>query len=265
MMTKALTLLELNYMVNEVFEQSFTRSYWLSAEVSEVRENRGHCYMEFVQKDEFSNSLVAKARGMVWKDKWQMLRPYFERTTGQPLTAGMTLLVQVKLTFHPLYGYALNVVDIDPTYTLGDIARRRQEIIQKLRDEGIDQMNKELEMPRLLQRVAVISSATAAGYGDFCNQLNANDKGLVFYTRLFPAMMQGDGVESSVIAALDAIMSLGRPARVQLFCMIDRGHAELPIKATYVGKIIPTSLSEIVSVRLEETDGETNISILEKS
>lgn len=206
MMTKALTLLELNYMVNEVFEQSFTRSYWLSAEVSEVRENRSHCYMEFVQKDEFSNSLVAKARGMVWKDKWQMLRPYFERTTGQPLTAGMTLLVQVKLTFHPLYGYALNVVDIDPTYTLGDIARRRQEIIQKLRDEGIDQMNKELEMPRLLQRVAVISSATAAGYGDFCNQLNANDKGLVFYTRLFPALMQGDGVESSVIAALDAIM-----------------------------------------------------------
>lgn len=205
-MTKALTLLELNDMVSAVFEQSFTHAYWVSAEVSEVRESRGHCYMEFVQKDEFSNSLVAKARATVWKSKWMILRPYFENTTGQPLAAGMMLLVKVKLLFHPLYGYSLNVEDIDPTFTLGDIAKRRKEIIRKLKEEGIDQMNKGLELPRLLQRVAVISSDTAAGYGDFCNQLNANEKGLVFYTRLFPAVMQGDGVEASVIAALDAIM-----------------------------------------------------------
>ena len=119
----------------------------------------------------------------------------------------MMLLVQVKLSFHSLYGYSLYVNDIDPTYTLGDIARRRREIIQKLKDEGIDQMNKELALPRLLQRIAVISSATAAGYGDFCDQLKSNDKGLVFYTRLFPAVMQGDSVEASVIQALDAVMS----------------------------------------------------------
>lgn len=206
-MAEALTLLELNNMVSEVIDSSFTHSYWLSAEVSEVRENRGHCYLEFVQKDEFSNSLIAKARGVVWHNKWMLLRPCFEQTTGQPLSAGMMLLVQVKLSFHSLYGYTLIVNDIDPTYTLGDIAKRRREIISKLKEEGIDQMNKELELPRLLQRIAVISSATAAGYGDFCDQLNANEKGLVFYTRLFPALMQGDGVESSVIAALDAVMN----------------------------------------------------------
>ena len=206
-MAEALTLLELNNMVSEVIDSSFTHSYWLSAEVSEVRENRGHCYLEFVQKDEFSNSLIAKARGVVWHNKWMLLRPCFEQTTGQPLSAGMMLLVQVKLSFHSLYGYTLTVNDIDPIYTLGDIAKRRREIISKLKEEGIDQMNKELELPRLLQRIAVISSATAAGYGDFCDQLNANEKGLVFYTRLFPALMQGDGVESSVIAALDAVMN----------------------------------------------------------
>ena len=125
-MAEALTLLELNNMVSEVIDSSFTHSYWLSAEVSEVRENRGHCYLEFVQKDEFSNSLIAKARGVVWHNKWMLLRPCFEQTTGQPLSAGMMLLVQVKLSFHSLYGYTLTVNDIDPTYTLGDIAKRRR-------------------------------------------------------------------------------------------------------------------------------------------
>ena len=206
-MSRTLTLEELNTMVSDVIEQSFTHSYWVTTEVSEVRENRGHCYMEFVQKDENGVSLVAKARGTVWKNRWMYLRRHFEQTTGQPLVAGLYLLVQVYPSFHPLYGYSLNVTDIDPTFTLGNIAKRRQEILRKLQEEGIDQMNKELPLPRLLQRVAVISSATAAGYGDFCNQLNNNSKGLVFYTRLFPALMQGDGVEESVIAALDTIMA----------------------------------------------------------
>ena len=206
-MPRTLTLEELNTMVSDVIEQSFTHSYWVTTEVSEVRENRGHCYMEFVQKDENGVSLVAKARGTVWKNRWMYLRRHFEQTTGQPLVAGLYLLVQVYPSFHPLYGYSLNVTDIDPTFTLGNIAKRRQEILRKLQEEGIDQMNKELPLPRLLQRVAVISSATAAGYGDFCNQLNNNSKGLVFYTRLFPALMQGDGVEESVIAALDTIMA----------------------------------------------------------
>ena len=117
----------------------------------------------------------------------------------------MQVLVQVRPTFHELYGYSLNVLDIDPTYTLGDLARRRKEILRMLHEEGIDQMNKELPLPQLLQRIAVISSVTAAGYGDFKNQLETNDKHLAFYTKLFPATMQGDGVEQSVIQALNAI------------------------------------------------------------
>lgn len=134
-----------------------------------------------------------------------MLKPYFLQTTGLELSSGMQVLVCVQVTFHELYGYSLNVIDIDPTYTLGDIARRRQEIIRMLESEGVLTMNKELPLPAVLQRIAVISSPTAAGYGDFCSQLDGNKKGLLFDVRLFPAIMQGEQVEQSIICALDAI------------------------------------------------------------
>lgn len=200
-----LSLFELNTLIRRTIDLSFTDSYWLQAELSEVREGRGHCYLEFVQKDTRSNGLIAKARGQVWASRWTMLSPYFMHTTGQRLSPGMQVLVQVQVTFHELYGYALNVIDIDPTYTLGDIARRRQEILRTLQAEGVDRMNKELPLPLLLQRIAVISSPTAAGYEDFCNQLQSNRLNLFFQTRLFPATMQGEGVEQSVIGALNAI------------------------------------------------------------
>ena len=161
--------------------------------------------MEFVQKDDNGNGLIAKARAQVWANRWSIIKPMFEHTTGQSLSAGMQVLVKVQVTFHEQYGYSLNVTDIDPTYTLGDIARRRQEILKILREEGVETMNKELPLPRLLQRIAVISSATAAGYSDFCNQLNNNKKGLAFKTELFQATMQGKDVEDSVIAALNRI------------------------------------------------------------
>lgn len=202
-----LTLYELNNLVRSCLENTLPDTYWVRAELSEVRMSRGHCYLEFVQKSDRGDALVAKARGQVWANRWNIVRPYFERTTGRPLSAGMQVLVCVGVTFHELYGYSLNVVDIDPTFTLGDIARRRQEILKQLEQEGVLTMNKELPLPRLLQRVAVISSASAAGYGDFCNQLTGNGRGLYFRTRLFPAIMQGEGVESSVIAALNAIAS----------------------------------------------------------
>ena len=183
------------------------RTFWLQAELSEVRENRGHCFLEFVQKEEQGNGLLAKARGQVWANTWAMLRPYFERTTHQQLTAGMQVLVEVKVTFHEVYGYALNVIDIDPTYTLGDIARRRREILQQLEREGVLTMNKEIPLPRLLQRIAVISSASAAGFQDFERQLADNHHHLAFHTRLFPAVMQGSEVEGSIIRALNAILN----------------------------------------------------------
>ena len=201
----SLSLLELNTLVRRSLEGAMDDTLWLQAELAEVRESRGHCYVEFVQKANDGNNIVARARGQVWANTWNMLRPYFERTTGQRLQAGMQVLMEVRVTFHEVYGYSLNVVDIDPTYTLGDIAKRRQEILRQLEEEGVRNMNKELPLPRLLQRIAVISSASAAGYQDFCNQLEQNAYELAFKTRLFPAIMQGDGVESSIISSLNAI------------------------------------------------------------
>ncbi len=200
-----LTLYELNNLVRSCIEQVIPDTYWVRAELSEVRTSRGHCYLELVQKSQRGDSLIAKSRAQIWAGTWAMLQPYFERTTGQRLSAGMQVLVCVEVTFHELYGYSLNVVDIDPTFTLGDIARRRQEILRQLERDGVLTMNKELPLPRLLQRIAVISSATAAGYGDFTRQLADNPRRLHFHTRLFPAIMQGDGVERSIIGALNEI------------------------------------------------------------
>lgn len=205
-MNNYITLLELGKRVQAVIQYELPETVWLQAELSEVRTAmNGHCYVEFVQKQERGGGLVAKSRGQIWAGRWALLRPYFERTTGQRLSPGMSVLVQVEVTFHPVYGFSLNILDIDPTYTIGDIARRRQEILRQLEAEGVLTMNKELPLPRLLQRIAVISSATAAGYGDFSNQLASAPENLFFHTELFPATMQGDGVERSIISALTAI------------------------------------------------------------
>ena len=201
-----LSLLELNALIRRSVQACFPDSYWVQAELSDVRANSsGHCYLEFVQKDPSGNSLVAKARGIIWSGTYFRLKPYFESETGQAFVSGIKVLVKVSVNFHELYGYSLTVLDIDPIYTLGDMARRRREILSRLQQEGVLTLNKELELPELMQRVAVISSPTAAGYGDFCNQLAHNDFGFVFYTRLFPAVMQGEKVERSVISALDRI------------------------------------------------------------
>lgn len=198
--------MELNALVRRSVQACFPDSYWVQAELSDVRANSsGHCYLEFVQKDPSGNSLVAKARGIIWSGTYFRLKPYFESETGQAFVSGIKVLVKVSVNFHELYGYSLTVLDIDPVYTLGDMARRRREILSRLQQEGVLTLNKELELPELMQRVAVISSPTAAGYGDFCNQLAHNDFGFVFYTRLFPAVMQGEKVERSVISALDRI------------------------------------------------------------
>lgn len=204
----SLSLLELNGLVKRSLEQCLPDEYWIQAELSDVRSNTtGHCYLEFVQKDSRSNTLLAKARGMIWSNVYRLLKSYFEETTGQPFTSGIKVLVKVTVQFHELYGYSLTVLDIDPTYTIGDMARRRREVLLQLEEEGVLTLNKELEIPVLPQRIAVISSATAAGYGDFCHQLQHNSSGYYFYTELFPALMQGNQVEDSVLAALDRINS----------------------------------------------------------
>lgn len=201
-----LTLYSLNNMVRHALSDSLPLQYWVTGELSEVREaSNGHCYIELVQRDEASGELVAKARGTIWSRIYTLLRPYFLEQTGQPFATGLKVLLQVKIVFHELYGYSLDVCDIEPAYTVGDMARRRQLVIKRLTEEGVIDLNKELDFPLLPQRIAVISSSTAAGYGDFCDQLLGNRYGFVFYPHLFPSPMQGSGVEQGIIAALNRI------------------------------------------------------------
>ena len=201
-----LTLQGLNSMVRVAINESMPARYWVTGELSEVRETAaGHCYIELVQRDEHSGELVAKARGTIWARIYTLLRPCFLEETGQPFVAGIKVLLQVTVGFHELYGYALDVCNIDPTYTVGEMARRRLAVIKRLTDEGVIDLNKELPFPVLPQRIAVISSPTAAGYGDFCDQLLGNKYGFVFYPRLFPSPMQGSGVEQGIIDALNRV------------------------------------------------------------
>ena len=205
MSKKSVTLYELNNLIKEVIESELSNEYWVEAELSECRENRGHCYMELIQKDERTATPIAKASAKCWASKWLVIKPYFERTTGQRLSAGMKVLLKVYAQFHEAYGFSWIVTDIDPTYTMGDMARKRQEIIRQLKAEGVFDLQKELSLPLFCQRIAVISSETAAGYGDFCNQLADNPYGFQFRTWLFPAIMQGEGIEKSIIEALNRI------------------------------------------------------------
>lgn len=200
------TLYSLNNMVRQAVSEGLPSRYWVTGELSEVREaSNGHCYIELVQRDEVTQELVAKARGTIWSRIYSLLRPYFLEQTGEPFAAGLKVLLQVSVGFHELYGYTLDVCDIEPAYTVGDMARQRMLVIKRLTDEGVIDLNRELPFPLLPQRVAVISSATAAGYGDFCDQLASNRYGFVFYPHLFQSPMQGSGVEQGVISALDRI------------------------------------------------------------
>ena len=204
-MKKALTLYELNSLVRETIELTLSEEYWVQAEVSEVREVRGHCYMELIEKDEIGNTPVARASAKCWKSTWMLVRPHFERVTGQSLHAGLKVLLKVYPQFHENFGFSWIVTDIDPQYTMGDMARKRMEIINILKEEGVFDLNKELKISSFANRIAVISSANAAGYGDFCNQLENNEYGFYFSTSLFSATMQGENIEKSIIAALNAI------------------------------------------------------------
>ena len=204
-MKNSLTLYELNALVRETLALEMPDEYWVEAELSEAREVRGHCYLELIQKDEHSNTPVAKASAKCWASTWQLAKPHFMRVTGQEIHAGMKVLLKVYAQFHESYGFSWIVTDIDPTYTMGDMARKRMEIIRQLKEEGVFELQKELQLPLFCQHIAVISSANAAGYGDFVNQLENNEYGFRFHTQLFPAVMQGEGVEQSVIGALNKI------------------------------------------------------------
>ena len=203
-------LSEIQEEIRDALQGRFPAARWIVAEISEIKENySGHCYLDLVEKDEKSDKLLAKARATIWSTTYRMLKPYFETTTGYALVAGIKIMVSALVEYHPVYGLSLNIRDIDPGYTLGDVERKRQEILNRLEKEGVLNMNRETLLPAVPQKIAVISSKTAAGYEDFVDQLLNNPFGYKFYLKLFPAAMQGENAESTIIRALEQIFSYG--------------------------------------------------------
>lgn len=200
---KQYTLSELCQAIEQVLQFELGDTYWVRAEIASLTE-RGHCYMELVEKAK-NNTVAAKVRATCWQQVYHLLSAYFATETGQTLSVGMQVLLQVEVSFHSVYGLSLNVVGIDPTFTLGDLARQRQLTIQRLQEDGVMDLQCALTIPSLPRRIAVISAADAAGYGDFCHQLLSNNSGFLFRTQLFPAVMQGDQSPASIIAALEQI------------------------------------------------------------
>lgn len=200
---KQYTLSELCQAIEQVLQFELGDTYWVRAEIASLTE-RGHCYMELVEKAK-NNTVAAKVRATCWQQVYHLLSAYFATETGQTLSVGMQVLLQVEVSFHSVYGLSLNVVGIDPTFTLGDLARQRQLTILRLQEDGVMDLQRALTIPSLPRRIAVISAADAAGYGDFCHQLLSNNSGFLFRTQLFPAVMQGDQSPTSIIAALEQI------------------------------------------------------------
>ncbi len=203
-----LTLSELNGLIRETVENHFQHPYWVIAEISEMKINAsGHCYLELIEKGPDNDLPLAKARATIWAYTFRLLKPYFETTAGRPLTTGIKVLLQVVVSFHEVYGLSLTIKDIDPGFTIGEMALKRKKIIERLRKEGIFDMNRQLPFPLVPQRIAIISSETAAGYQDFVHQLTHNPQGYSFDLVLFPAVMQGKDAEDTLIRALEKIYS----------------------------------------------------------
>ncbi len=203
----AITLREFNNRIKRLLNNPAVCNCWICADLSDVNVRGGHCYLELLEKDERTGATVAKMRGIIWANRFAYLRQKFLQVTGQDLRSGMKVMLEVSVNYHEQYGISLIITDIDPSYTLGDMERLRREILTRLKAEGIIDMNKQLEFPVVPQRIAIVSAAGAAGYGDFMNQLHNNAYGLQFYTCLFPAVMQGKETVASVTAALDRINS----------------------------------------------------------
>ncbi len=200
----AYTLYELNSVIKAEIADSFPGTCWVTAEIADAKYNqRGHCYLDLVEKED--DRTIAQIKATIWAYEYRKLAYKFEAATGETLKAGMKILLLASVGFHEVYGLSLNIRDIDPTYTMGDMARRKREVIERLRKEEIIDLNKRLSLPLVPQRIAVLSSPTAAGYGDFSDQLDNNPQGYRFIHILFPALMQGQGAEKSIISALDGI------------------------------------------------------------
>lgn len=205
-MNEKLTLTELQLIIKDSLYLALPDFYWLVAEISEIKENyAGHCYLELVEKHADDRNVRARARAIIWNTRYRLLKSLFENVTGESLKTGIKILIRVKIDYNEIYGLSLIVSDIDPSYTVGEMAIKRQMILKRLEEEGVITMNKEHEFPFVPRRIAVISSATAAGWSDFSRHLRENHHGYVFYTALFEAVMQGAESERSITEAFDRI------------------------------------------------------------
>ncbi len=256
-----LSLSELNLQIKKTLEEHLSASYWVVAEIGQIQLNQsGHCYLELVQKEE--GKVIAKARATIWAYSYRNISAWFEKITGSNLQAGMRVLTNAKVTFHEVYGLSLNIKDIDPSYTLGEREKARQEVIQKLEADGVMDMNKEIELPIIPQKIAIISSKTAAGYGDFIDQLNNNPYNYIVNYSLFTATMQGNKAPESIMSALHQIYKTdnfdivvlirGGGSQLDLDCFDDyelSSHiAQFPLPVlTGIGHERDTSITDMVA------------------
>ena len=201
---KVMTLRELMNVVGQLVQVPETSGVWVTAELADVAVRGGHCYMELLQKDDGGRQ-IARVRGCIWANVYSRLAPYFYRLTGQQFASGLKVMLCGSVSMHPVFGMSFVVSSINPEFTMGDLLRRRREILERLDKEGILNDNKSLVWPMVPQRVAVVSSPGAAGYGDFMNQLRNNSSRIRFHTGLFEATMQGESAPASIIAALGRI------------------------------------------------------------
>lgn len=205
-MTEKLSLHELQLMIRDSLYISFPAMYWVVGEISEIKENQsGHCYLELIEKQADDRNIRARVKAISWCKQYRFLKSYFENITGEKLKEGLKVLVRVKIEYHELYGLSLIICDIDPSFTIGEMAMKRQNIIRQLEAEGVFSMNKDLGLPYVIQKVAIISSPAAAGYTDFMNHLVNNEYGYVFYTCLFESPMQGPDTEQGILNAFEKI------------------------------------------------------------
>jgi len=203
-MTEKLSLTELQLIIRDSLYLTLPEAYWVIAEISELKENyAGHCYLELIEKHPDEKNVRARVKAIIWSNRYRFLRAFFENSTGESLREGLKILIKIKVEYHELYGLSLIISDIDPAFTIGEMAMKRQLVIKKLEQEGVFSMNKELDFPIVPQRIAIISSKNAAGYSDFINHLRGNSFGYVFYSALIEILMQGTETEQGVISALD--------------------------------------------------------------
>lgn len=206
-MAEKFSLSELQHIVRDSLYLALPDFYWVVAEISEIKQNySGHCYLELIEKQQDETNIKARIKAVIWSSRYGFIKSFFENATGDTLREGFKILVKAKIEYHELYGLSLVITDIDPSYTVGEMAAKRLQIIRRLEKEGVFGMNKELEIPEVPQRIAVISSRNAAGYTDFMNHLRDNSSGYVFYTALFDSVMQGSDTEQSIISALNRIV-----------------------------------------------------------